>query len=140
MRVSAALPFREFVAKCSLDDQLYIDQAHAPIMGEFPDQIGDGRVLRSVEWPVVEFVAVRMWVHRQCKGTIRAGAIRPVKRTGLALPLFAGTAAASNYCPGASQDRSSSSVPPPRSSFTGSILTIVRLLPAVWKNDSSRSA
>jgi len=62
----------------------------------------------------------------------------PLRRSPAPLSgLIVGVAAASNYGWGASQDRSSISVPSPRSCFRGSILTIDRLSPSVWKNDSS---
>lgn len=58
-------------------------------------------------------------------------------KSGVSCGPTAGVAAASNYFSGASHDRSPSSVPSPRSCFTGSISTIDRLSPSVWKNDSS---
>lgn len=60
MRISTALPSRKLVAKCPLNVAIDFGNAHAPIIGELPDQVSDGRISRLVLVPVVEFVVVRV--------------------------------------------------------------------------------
>lgn len=83
MGLVTALRPVELVAKSPLDDDLDVGNAHAPIIGELPDQVGDGRIFRSVLGPVVELVIIGVVLaHKALKGWAGRDAIR----SGIAAP------------------------------------------------------